>query len=126
MIDFLNVIYERIKNNSVISLKVADRIKFYEYDYYEDESKPFIVLRPLNAVSPDLYGNDHSLREVQDIQIDVQACNRLDCKEIMQAIEYELEQIDFRQLNGDTLDEYFSSVRRFCLAKRFRCKTKIN
>lgn len=125
MVDFLNDIYEAIKDNKVIKELVDNRIAFYLYENYEDESKPFIVLRPLSASSPSIYGNDEPLRMVQDIQIDVQSRNRRDCICIMDAIQDTLLKLNIRQLNGDTLDEYFESVRRFCIAKRFRIKTKI-
>lgn len=121
----LDIIYKLLYTNDLIKAKVGNRISFFIYEKYEDESKPFILLRPLNAQSPVIYGNDEIVREAQDIQIDVQAMSRNDCIVIMNEIEKILIDINCRQINGDTLDEYFEEVRRFCIAKRFRYKTKI-
>lgn len=125
MIDFLSMVCKQIAKNELISQKCGGRIKMYEYPHYEEETKPFIIVRPLIASSPSIYGNDEALREQQIIQIDVQSMKRSDCALIMDEIEKELGQLNFRQSYGDSLDEYLSGVRRFVIAKRFECISKI-
>lgn len=124
--DFLNEIYSKIKVIDNISTIVEDRISFYEYRHYEDETKPFIVLRPLNASTPEIYGNDVSLREYQDIQIDIQSKDRKVNYLLMNDIEKRLrETMLFTSLTSDSLDTYLEQVGRFVLAKKFRCKSKL-
>lgn len=126
MKDFLNEAYDLLKDNSYIKEKCGNRIKFYEYPNYEDETKPFIVLRPLEGVSYDTYGSNQPIRASQIVQIDVQSQNRMECKTIMEAIMSTLKQRGWGRLNHNSLDEYFSEIKRYVLAYRFYFASNLN
>lgn len=126
MKDFLNEAYELLKEDSFIKNKCENRIKFYEYPNYEDETKPFIVLRPLEAPTYDTYGSNGPIRASQIIQIDVQAQSRMECKTIMQAIMNQLIKKGWGRLNSNSLDTYFSEVKRYVLAYRFYFASELN
>lgn len=122
-VDFLQKIYDVVSKDEIITNIVENRITFYTYKDYDIEKKAFLVLRPMNAKEPLVYGNDIPMNYQQDIQIDVQSTNRKDCMTVMNRIEDILVDINCRQLGYNALDEWIEPVGRFVLAKRFRIKT---
>lgn len=125
--DFLSKIQKQLTENEYIKSTVEKRISAYQYKFYNDETKPFIVLRPIEAVKNNLSGNNTALRRSQKIQIDVQSSNRLECKALMNEIEKELKKINIQVLdNSDSLDEYLEEVERFVYAKRFIAYSELN
>lgn len=126
MNDFLNEAYELLKENSIIKEKCDKRISFYQYNQYEDETKPFIVLRPIEAVNDTNFGSNQVLQVSQIIQIDVQAKDRKDCKIIMHAVAETLGKKNWKRMGFDSLDTYLDEVKRYVLAYRFYFVSQIN
>lgn len=125
--DFLNDIYNVIKDLPGVKRYVNNRIAFYEYKGYEDESMPFIVLRPLEAPMTHVYGNDSRVRAKQDIQIDIQVTDRKIGYLLMDELELALQkELNVYAQSYQSIDEYLDGVGRYVLAKRFRIKSKYN
>lgn len=121
--DFIDVIYQKIKEDQIITDIVEERIRFYTYENFQEETKPFLIIRPLNADKGIQYGNDLPIQYEQDFQIDIQSKNRKDCRIVMSEIEKIMREINCRELTYNSLDEWFAPVGRYALAKRFRIKS---
>lgn len=124
MVDFIDIIYQKINSDEIIKEIVGDRIKFYTYENFQDEDKPFLIIRPLNAYRGAEHGNNLPIQYEQDFQIDIQSKNRKECRIVMTELEKIMREIGCRELTYNSLDEWFAPVGRYALAKRFRIKSK--
>lgn len=118
MKDMLEIVYEAMCRNEIISHLCSDRIKLYIYPETADTSKPFLTIRPLSPPQSTSYGSDKSLGCQFYYQIDVQSYDRKECKEVQQAVKKVMYKLGFVQQAGG-LDEYFEETKRFVDARRY-------
>lgn len=118
MKDMLGIIYEAMEKDETITSECGNRIKFYLYPETADTSRPFITIRPLLPPQAVNYGSDRNLGFQFFYQIDVQAHERMKCKEIQQSVKAVMDRLGFMQQQGG-LDEYFEETKRFVDARRY-------
>lgn len=124
MKDMLDIIYEKLCEDEVITTECGDRIKFYIYPETGETEKPFVTIRPLMPPLASNYASDKSLGYQFFFQIDVQSYDRKKCKEIQHAIKDVMESNGFSQQSSG-LDEYFEETKRFVDARRYLTTTKL-
>lgn len=125
MKDMLSILYTELLKNSVISTNVtATRIAYYDYGEERDQTKPFIILIPLDPPNTGVSGSNQELNIMHTYQIDVQGSNRLEVKEIAKAVKSVMFSLGYGQL-PEGLDEWFYETKRFVDARRYRGLTKL-
>lgn len=122
--DKMMEIYELLKADKYIQLECFDRIKFYEYPETADTSKPFIIIEPLEIISPSTHGSNKELNITFSYQIDVQGSKRMTVKNIQAKIKDIMVCNGFSQLPYG-MDEYFKETKRYVDARRYVGNSKL-
>lgn len=118
MTDMLLIVHEKLKGNSVIAKYCESRIKLYEYPETADDTKPFIVIDPLDVPIPATYASNNNHSFEYNYQIDVQTQSYEITKLLAEAIRLEMRELGFEQLpNG--LDEFFKETKRYLDVRRY-------
>jgi len=131
MKDMLDIIYKALCANKYIrSLTYNEetkqyRIKFYEQPETADKTGAFITVRPVDVPNEAYHGSNKELSISHLIQIDVESKYRATCKQLQFEIKKEMKILDFGQISGQGLDEYFPETKRFVDARRYQGNTKI-
>lgn len=118
MTDMLLTVHEKLQANSVIAKYCGSRIKLYEYPETADDTKPFIVIDPLDVPIPANYASNDNHAFEYNYQIDVQTQSYEITKLLAEAIRLEMRKLGFEQLPGG-LDEYFKETKRYVDARRY-------
>lgn len=118
MTDILLTVHQKLKANSVIANYCESRIKLYEYPETADDTKPFIVIDPLDVPIPATYASNDNHAFEYNYQIDVQSQDYVITKKLAEAIRLEMRNLGFEQLPGG-LDEYFKETKRYVDARRY-------
>lgn len=124
MKDMLDIIYHQLLENPVISEKVENRIAYYEYGEERDQSKPFIIIIPMDPPNTGVIGSNQELNVQHTYQIDVSGSDRKEVKEIAKNIKTVMFDLGFGQL-PEGLDEWFKETKRYVDARRYRGLTKL-
>lgn len=125
MKDMLSILYTELLKNPVISTEVtATRIAYYDYGEERDQTKPFIILIPLDPPNSGVSGSNQELNVRHTYQIDVQGSDRRKVKEIAKAVKLVMFTLGYGQL-PEGLDEWFEETKRFVDARRYRGFTKL-
>lgn len=124
MKSLIDEVYSIIANDSEIKRYCDNRISVYQYPFYNDENKPFVVIRPLEAVQQDMFASDDLIRGSQLIQIDVQSPSHADCFQIQNRINELLMNNGIYQQSGG-LDEKLEKVNRYVDARRYEVYTAL-
>ena len=114
MLEVYNLLYD----DSYIKEKCENRIKFYYYPETADTSKPFVIIEPLEVMTPSSYGSDKELTVEFSYQVDVQGFERMVVKNIQAKIKDLMLKSGFSQLQYG-LDEYFKETKRYVDARRY-------
>lgn len=125
MKDMLTIIRDALLQDPFISETVTEaRIAYYDYGEDKDDSKPFIILIPMDPPLPGVSGSDQELNIQHTFQIDVQANDRLQVKALQKQVKETMKRLGFGQL-PEGLDEYFKETKRYVDARRYRGQTKL-
>lgn len=123
MKDMLLTVHDKLKSNNIIASFCENRIKLYEYPETADDTKPFIVIDPLDVPVPTVYASDKNHAFEYSYQIDVQGQSYESVKIIAEAIRKEMRNMGFEQFPGG-LDEYFKETKRYVDARRYHATIK--
>lgn len=118
MRDIMMEIYNALMSNELINSNCDGRIKFYEYPETADESKPFIVIDPLDIPEPLAHGSDEHHAFKYLYQIDVETKERLLTKQIQEEVRKEMKKLHFGQLSSG-MDKFFNTTKRYVDARRY-------
>lgn len=101
--------------------KTKYRIKFYEYPETGNVDGAYIVIDPLDAPLPSVFGDNTYLTEDYIFQVDVWTKNRLVTKKISKRVQDVLWKLNF-PVSGGGMDEYDKPTGIYRMAKRYRGK----
>lgn len=119
--DVLMLIYTELMKDEYIAQHAAGRIKFYEYPETGNVTAPYIVIDPLDAPLPAVFGDDTYLTEDYIFQVDVWTKKRLITKELSKRVQDVLWKMNFHT-SGGGVDEYDKETGIYRMAKRYRGK----
>lgn len=125
MKDMLTIIRDALLQDPFINETVTEeRIAYYDYGEDKDDTKPFIILIPMDPPLPGVSGSNQELNVQHTYQIDVQAYDRLQVKALQKQVKETMKQLAFGQL-PEGLDGYFKETNRYVDARRYRGQTKL-
>lgn len=114
-------LYEAIAASSdqrLIELVKADRVKFYDYPATAPRQMEYIVIDPIGAEAPAVFGDNVTIALSQMFQVEVRGACRVPVHEIAQAIKEALEPIGLIQKPGG-VDEYDKELDVYRDARRY-------
>lgn len=111
-------IYNLLSSDRYIKDICYNRIKFYNYPETADTSKPFIIIEPLEVITPSIHGSDKELTVQFSYQIDVQSLDRMTVKNLQAKVKELMGSKGFSQLSYG-MDEYFKETKRYVDARRY-------
>lgn len=128
MKDALKEIYLCLMSSPKIEQATLSNGKHNIFYYKEPDGvmpPVFILIRPLSPPQYVVTASNTPLQQSVTVQIDVQATDRMTCKELQKEIEAALSKINCRSLNYQGLDDYFAESKRFVDARRYKLTTNL-
>lgn len=120
----LNAIYNALVNDSIISEKVGNRIKYYEYPE-TGMTGTHVIIDPLDTPTPSDFADNIWLTEDYLYQIEVWSKNRNDRDIVAKQIQKVMwNELSFVNLSG--IDEYDKDLKIYRDARRYRGKTYVD
>lgn len=116
--DIEMIIYNALIADSYIVEQASGRIKFYEYPESDNVDNPFIIIDPLDVLTPSDLADDTWLTYDCLYQIEVWTKSRAITKKLGEKVHQAMWNLGFRQNGG--ISEYENSI--FRDARRFRGK----
>ena len=117
-------IYNVLSADEYINSECCDGMKFYDYPETADTTRPFIIIEPLEVISPSVHGSDKEITVQFSYQIDVQGHDRMTVKNIQARIKELMLTQGFSQLHYG-MDRYFRETKRYVDARRYTGNSKI-
>lgn len=118
-------IYDSLKSDPLITEKVGNKIKTYEYPPTENFNGSFIVIDPLDTPRPSDYADNKWLTEDYLFQIEVWSEDFFDCQSIAKQIR-EVMWNKFGFYQGSGIDERDKDTGIYRDARRYRGKVYVD
>lgn len=127
--DMIDLIYQTLKNNPTIGglTKAIDgsyRIRKYDYPETADQSKTFVLIKPLGPPIASNSASDEDMQIEFTFQIAVESPDRKEVKQVQSEIKKEMKKLNYGQMT-DGLDVYFEATGHFVDARRYRGNTAL-